>query len=654
MLLVIAFHAGITQLAGGFVGVDVFFVISGFLITGILLKETTATGTISLRNFYARRIRRLLPLSALVLVVTVAIGILLVPALDRGRLIGDARSAALYVSNWRFAGQATAYADTTAADGLFVHYWSLSIEEQFYVLWPLIILLVSKRVMRFNPSKLPRALGSVLGLLAITSFALSILLTRVQGQSAYYATHLRLGELATGAALAVAAHRLGKIRGRIADLAGVAGIVCIILAAVMYERTTPYPGSAVLLPVLGSALVIASGLFRPASVGRILAKPPLPAIGRVSYAWYLWHWPALGLTSLALGSDASASMRVAGKVFAVVVSFLLAIASHLIVENPIRFSQRLKRSAGKGLALGAGLTALSLVATTLPAASSASRPVEIAGGRGMTPIEARNSTVHGMGGCHVTFRDTAAPADCVFGDPHGQRTIALIGDSVAQQWFPAFQQAARTEHWRLLAWTKNACPVVDVLSYQPRLNRAYNECVTWRDNVMDRMRAFPGGVDLVVIGRATYADGNVLDSDGTDNSQPLPELWEEAAARTFTRLRQIADNALLFRDTPVAPVDIPGCLSESPGAPERCSFPRKGSANRDKVIAAAERAAAPAGVEVVDPTRFVCPSDPCPAVAASGLIIYRDRHHMTARFSESLAEVISRIVSGVWERTDTA
>ncbi|MFY9587212.1 MAG: acyltransferase, partial [Actinomycetota bacterium] len=389
VLLVIAFHAGITQLAGGFVGVDVFFVISGFLITGILLKETTKTGTISLRNFYARRIRRLLPLSALVLIVTLAIGMLLVPALDRATLLGDARSAATYVSNWRFAGQATAYADTTPATSLFVHYWSLSIEEQFYVLWPLIILLTSRRVMRIAPSKLPRALGSVLAVLAVGSFALSIMLTNVQGSSAYYGTHLRLGELATGAALAVAARRLGRFRGLLADLASIAGIVCIIVAAMVYGRNTPYPGSAVLLPVLGSALILASGIARPAVVGRFLARPPLPAIGRISYAWYLWHWPALGLTSLALGEDASASAHTLGKIFAVVVSLLLAIASHLVVENPVRFSQRLKRSAGKGLALGVGLTAVSLIATMLPATGSANRPVAVAGSTGMTPIEAR-------------------------------------------------------------------------------------------------------------------------------------------------------------------------------------------------------------------------------------------------------------------------
>ena len=181
VLLVIAFHAGIAQLAGGFVGVDVFFVISGFLITGILIKEAAATGTIRLRNFYARRIRRLLPLSAFVLVVTAAIGIMLVPSLDRATLLADARSAALYISNWRFAGQATAYADTGPGDSLFVHYWSLSIEEQFYLLWPLIILVTARWVMRRDPAKLPRALGSVLVGLAVSSFVLSVVLTRVQG-----------------------------------------------------------------------------------------------------------------------------------------------------------------------------------------------------------------------------------------------------------------------------------------------------------------------------------------------------------------------------------------------------------------------------------------------------------------------------------------
>ena len=644
MLLVIAFHAGITQFAGGFVGVDVFFVISGFLITGILLKETTSTGTISLRNFYPRRIRRLLPLSALVLVVTVAIGILLVPALDRSTLLGDARSAAMYVSNWRFAGQATAYADTTPANSLFVHYWSLSIEEQFYVLWPLIILLTSKRVMRIAPSKLPRALGSVLAVLAVGSFGLSILLTKVQGTSAYYGTHLRLGELATGAALAVAARRLGRFRGRLADLASIAGIVLIIAAAMMYTRNTPYPGSAVLLPVLGSALILASGIARPAAVGRILSRPPLPAIGRISYAWYLWHWPALGLTSLALGGGASASVQTAGKVFAVVVSLLLAIASHLIVENPVRFSKRLRLSAAKGLALGVGLTAISLVATMLPATGSASTSIHVAGSIGMTPEEARGSTVKTMGDCHALFHETAAPAGCVFGDRRGDKTIALVGDSIAQQWFPALERAARAHHWRLLSWVKDACPMTDVHTFYGRLNRPYRECVAWRENVFDRIETARGGVNLIVVGRMTYSGKNVLSDDDTKRTRPLAAVWEDASERTFVRLRRTADRVLAVRDTPLAPVDIPGCLSDSPNAPARCEFSRGDHANRDGIITAAERAAAPDGVEVIDLTHLVCPADPCPVVTAEGLIIYRDRHHMTARFSATLADVMADLV----------
>ncbi|MFY9587594.1 MAG: SGNH hydrolase domain-containing protein, partial [Actinomycetota bacterium] len=261
----------------------------------------------------------------------------------------------------------------------------------------------------------------------------------------------------------------------------------------------------------------------------------------------------------------------------------------------------------------------------------------------MTPIEARKSIVRGMGTCHVSYPDTEAKADCVFGDPQGDKTIALIGDSVAQQWFPAFQRAARANHWRLLAWTKNACPVVDVQTFQPRLKRAYSECVDWRQNVFDRIEAFDGGVDLVVIGRATYAGPNLLARDGSPNHRPLAQVWREASARTFTRLLRSVDRVVAFEDTPVAPVDIPSCLSESPEAPDRCAFPRKGSANRDGVIARAERAAAPRGVSVIDLTRHVCPADPCRVLAEDGTIIYRDRHHMTARFSASLAAVIAAI-----------
>jgi peptidoglycan/LPS O-acetylase OafA/YrhL len=645
VLLVIAFHAGITQLAGGFIGVDVFFVISGFLITGILLAEATKTRSISLRNFYARRIRRLLPLSALVLVATVLAGIVFVPALDRGRLLGDARSAALYFSNWRFAGQATAYADIGPGDSLFVHYWSLSIEEQFYLVWPLIILVTTMLVARRKPERLRLALGSVLSVVAVSSFVLSIVLTRVQGQSAYYGTHLRLGELATGAALAVAVGHVGRLRGLAARIAGVAGIACIVLAATLYDRTTPFPGSAVLLPVFGAALVIASGVFRPTGVGRLLGRPPLPAIGRISYAWYLWHWPALGITSLALGENASPTAKTFGTILAVVASLALAIGSHHLLENPIRFSERLKRSWRRGLALGLALTAVSVGTTMLPTPVAATRPVTAEGKHAMTPEEARLDTVQGMGRCHIAYRTTSAASGCVFGDPAGDKTIALVGDSIAQQWFPAFERVARANHWRLLAWTKDACVFIDVLIHVGPLNRPYYECVTWRRNVINRMRSFPGGVDLVVVGRSTYALVNVLTAEGKPiASGTLDTVWAQAAARTFSRLRAVADHVILIPDTPLSPHDVPSCLSEFPSEPDRCRFPRKRVLERGKTLTTAERETAPPGVEVIDLSGSICPSDPCPVVTAGGVIIYRDTHHMSATFSATLAPVIERMV----------
>jgi hypothetical protein len=250
-----------------------------------------------------------------------------------------------------------------------------------------------------------------------------------------------------------------------------------------------------------------------------------------------------------------------------------------------------------------------------------------------------------MGRCHIAYRTTSAASGCVFGDPAGDKTIALVGDSIAQQWFPAFERVARANHWRLLAWTKDACVFIDVLIHVGPLNRPYYECATWRRNVINRMRSFPGGVDLVVVGRSTYALVNVLTAEGKPiASGTLDTVWAQAAARTFSRLRAVADHVILIPDTPLAPHDVPSCLSEFPSEPDRCRFPRTRVLERGKTLTTAERETAPPGVEVIDLSGSICPSDPCPVVTAGGVIIYRDTHHMSATFSATLAPVIERMV----------
>ncbi|MEZ5166065.1 MAG: acyltransferase [Acidimicrobiales bacterium] len=342
ILAVVLFHAGVTRFAGGYVGVDVFFVISGFLITGLLVKEVESAGRVSMRNFYARRIRRLLPLSVTVTITTLVLGLWLLAPVARDALVGDARAATLYFANWRFAAQTTAYSDVNVTDSLLVHYWSLAIEEQFYVLWPLLIVagLGIARVLR-RPVR--STLGVLLAALVALSFTASVVITADEGVGAYYLTHTRLWEMGVGAGLALVLTSSPRLPSRALDALGMLGLGMIAWAATTFDARTPFPGSAALLPVLGCAAVIVAGSQQDGVVSRALAARPFPFIGRLSYAWYLWHWPAIGIALLLRGRywpDTNEHVITAA---AVVVSFGLAWGSHIAIEDPMRHASLLRR-----------------------------------------------------------------------------------------------------------------------------------------------------------------------------------------------------------------------------------------------------------------------------------------------------------------------
>ena len=254
VMLVVLFHASIGGVPGGFVGVDVFFVISGFLITGLLLRERTASGTISLSSFYARRARRLLPAAALVLVVTLIASLILLPPLLIPGVATDTAAAALYVSNMGFAVQATDYFAVGQAPSPILHFWSLGVEEQFYLFWPAIVLLVTRGAIRPG-----RRVGVTVIAIAAASFVFALWLTSAAEPWAFFSLPTRAWELALGGSLAVAGTRLSLIPERVAAAAGWVGLALIVVAGIVLNETTPFPGTAALLPTVGAALVILSG-----------------------------------------------------------------------------------------------------------------------------------------------------------------------------------------------------------------------------------------------------------------------------------------------------------------------------------------------------------------------------------------------------------
>ena len=295
VVLVVLFHANIPGLRGGYVGVDVFFVISGFVITGFLLRERARVGSTSLLHFYTRRIRRILPAASLVIIASVIAAYAFLGSVSGNQNAIDARWASVFLINVHFAATGTNYLASQAPPSVLQNYWSLAVEEQFYLLYPAIFLVVVGISLR---SSLRRRIGLVLGVAIVVSFVWSILQTSNNPTAAFFSPLPRVWELALGGLVAVSTVQLRRLPAAVASALSWLGLGAILLASVVFSAATPYPGWRVALPVCGAALVIAGGTVNPThGVERLLAQRPFQWIGLISFSLYLWHWPVLEIAT---------------------------------------------------------------------------------------------------------------------------------------------------------------------------------------------------------------------------------------------------------------------------------------------------------------------------------------------------------------------
>jgi peptidoglycan/LPS O-acetylase OafA/YrhL len=671
VLAVVLYHAGVPFLPGGYVGVDVFFVLSGFLITGLMLSELATTGTLSLRRFYARRVRRLLPAAVLVLTATAAAGTLALPATLRATVAGDIMSAGLYVSNWRFAAQATDYLDDSAVPSPVLHYWSLGIEEQFYVLWPLVILLCLVLLRRGRRPGL--ALRSLLGWAIAGIAAVSLLggaaLTSTNESLAFFGTFTRIWELALGAVVAVIGVRVVTLTFAARAVLGWAGLLMVGWAILRYDDGVAYPGWAALLPVLGTAAVVAGCTARPgqgAGPGpvRLLSTPVMRHFGRISYSWYLWHWPLLILPAVAL--DHALSWWQAG--LAVAVSYLLAVGSYRLVETPLRFAPALQTTR-RSLLLGVVLTVAAVLAAVGLARSgddSADRTgvvdnteqvaagvfaaapdvtVDVERGTVSTPRKLTPSVAEAPTDNFRELYDRGCQADfssvdvvgCEMGKASAGKTMVVFGDSHAAAWAPALDMVAVDRGWRMIPMTKAGCPAADFPVFNPNLERAYPECTQWQANALARIRSLQP--DLVVV--ANRADYHLASPDGesvrtADSAQGVAD----GTARMLQQLRALGTRVVFLRDPPKPGFDVPTCVSKHRDDYAACDLPRAKVVERNDPLLAAAHGVE--GVQVIDLTETVCPSSAatCPVVQGN-ILVYRDTNHLTATYARSLAPELS-------------
>lgn len=686
VLAVVLFHAGVPGVGGGFIGVDVFFVISGFLITGLLWREVSVVGTVRLRRFYGARARRLLPASALVGIVTLLASLLLLPPLQARPVIIDGIASALYVGNCWFVLESTDYFATDAPSP-FQHYWSLGVEEQVYFVWPAIIIgaawLLRRVGQRTNDAVLPkRPYIWLLVVIAAASFAASMVLTHIWQSAAFFLMPTRAWELAAGGLVALTANHWRRLPPPVASIVGCAGLAVILAACTRLAATTPYPGTAALFPVLSTALVLGAGCAVPAhGAGRALSLSPLRAVGRISYSWYLWHWPVLLLAAPLLGHPLGLAERLA----TVVVSGVLAVLTLRLVENPFRFGERVRSSAVSSLAVGGIATALAVcVGLALlvvmpvpeghgPAASAlrvtvapltAGRDIEIydaavryAFGQVQTAIAVSagvkavpsnldpslaatdgEKAAMFLQGCMRQFLDAGQP-DCATGDTASTTTVALVGDSNAAMWSPALQQVAAQRHWRLESLDKAGCPLLDVAIVNPRVRRHYTECDQWRGLVTARLRAERPRLVVLGISRL-YGPDTGVSSYG--------QLWNDKLTDLVRQLRGTGAAVLVLGPIPDPGVAVPVCLSGHLDDVRACSSARSKAVN-DSGIAAETTATKAAGGGYADLTPLFCTADWCPAIVGNTLV-YLDQIHLTLEYSRLLAPVIGTLA----DRTLTA
>ena len=631
ILLVVAFHVGIPGWRGGFVGVDVFFVVSGYLITGLLVREIEHTGRLDIVRFYARRARRLLPAFAAMLLATLLAGAIFLAPDERVVSARTAFASSLYASNLWFQFYSSGYFGPDTGDNPLLHTWSLAVEEQFYLVWPIVVILALATL------RSRRALVGVMIGISLASFAACLWLIRVDAQSAFFSSPGRAWEFSVGGLAALVSPTAAACLDRFSGAVAAVGLAAILASGVLLDPGAAFPGGLALFPVLGTAALMMSGVSARSGVVRwLLATRPMQQIGRLSYSWYLWHWPVL-----IIGTAAFPSIDVFGRLGLALLALGAAAACHVLIENPIRYQPFLVARPLAMLGLAAAIT-LVTVGSSRVAKSSAVLASDTPLQRAIA--EARRAVPPGLygTGCFLDY-PVVRTRECAFGALDSPTTIVLFGDSHAAQWFAAFETIARQQGWRLIVLTKAGCPTADVevLRWTGR-RMSYGECSIWRQAALQRIAELRPAA--VILGNS---DNHVTRPGDAGPDRLSMAQWRGGMRRTLEQLSEEGLRSVTLRDTPGPGLDVPKCLSRANAQKplnDVCSMPRSRALRDDVYQASREAATGIEGAATLDLTDQFCSSDTCPA-RVGGLIVYGAPGHIANGFALSLAGVLARRIT---------
>ncbi|MBI4934059.1 MAG: acyltransferase family protein [Actinobacteria bacterium] len=693
VLLVLVYHAKFSLFAGGFIGVDVFFVLSGFLITSLLLRELSSTGTISLANFWARRARRLLPASGLVLVATLIAGRFMLDGLSQAELARDAIAACAFVVNIRFAAVGTDYLTSQLPPSPLLHFWSLAVEEQFYMVWPG-LLMVLVRFMRLGR----RALGGVIGAMWVASFVACVWLTTRSQPWAFFMLPTRAWELLTGAALAFVGGSVAMRRQQRA-LLGWVGLLVIVVCGVVFSDSMRFPGWVAAIPVLATALVINAGAAGAvAGPFQVLRAMPLQWIGARSYAIYLWHFPMLILAEREWGP-----LSVAARLGILALSVVIAAISYQLVENPVRHSPTLAASPARSLAMGAwialagvGGAALLLnnpppldagveaaaptlvgqtttvptavgstvvpstspVSTVAPGTSTTAARVPTVDASKDNPPELAALIAANLPTLEAGVQTSKVPSNlspslasarddlpqvydngCILDLGVSSPETCIYGDpngSVTVVLFGDSHAAEWMPAMHQVASQNGWRLLVHTKKACPTAeiptekDPNRTDCVPWREAVIQQIAQLQP--DLVVM--SAYRYKQVGAAAGRDPDQ----VWKEGLDLTVSKVRPLTSNLLLLGDSATPLEDVPSCLAGNLSSVASCMNSRDGAVRPGR-LAVEREVAAKYDADFIPTSDWMCTDTACPVIVGN-VLMYRDNSHITATASVFLAPYV--------------
>jgi peptidoglycan/LPS O-acetylase OafA/YrhL len=653
VILVVLYHFWPGRLSGGYIGVDIFFVISGFLITGQLARELERTGRISLPAFWAKRARRLLPASLLVLLFGVIVTLFVLPLSSLVSSLKEILASAFYVENWSLAAGSVDYLashDATVAQ----HYWSLSVEEQFYIVWPLLLLGATWLGVKFFARRKWLPMIAIVVVITVVSIALSIAYTHSNPAEAFFVTFTRGWEFGVGGILALLP-RLRPTKAWLSNLLGYAGIVIILVTAYRYNQDTQFPGTAAILPVIGAALIsVSERSTHWWDAASVLAIRPARFIGDISYSVYLWHWPLIVIAPYIPGWGLDGINRIA----LLLASFVLGWLTKRFVEDPARrwrFLTARRPRVTYAFVLG-GMAVIALVAGSVfgiqnpkyeaaaaelksisahpPACFGALASADCVNpslaGKVIPDAGFGNADKPGHDNCFVQLNESDVVA-CHFGSKAKDAPrVALIGDSHAYQYIEAMISLADTNHWALTTYLKGACPWNTTQIGGPSI--AFTDsCATWLSNLKTTLAKTPT-YDAIVVGALHDTPYVASSGDSTaEIASGFVSAWKQAKGAPI-----------------VAMIDNPDFLTD-PNKCLRLSSPGDCTEARVDVLPKVDPlavAAKTANALPIDLTSTYCSDTRCQSVIG-GANVYRDQDHLTVTWTLTLKNVIGTTIRNV-------